>query len=162
MSEKTSVVVIGGGAAGLIAAWRAAERGADVLLLEKGKRLGTKILISGGGKCNLTHAGPMEDVRRAFRQNEASFLKASFLRFTNNDFLDILHRKGMETYVRPDGRIFPVPPADAHTVMEVLEAVVRASGVKIRRESPVRGCSPRGGKSRAFGWSTARRFARPE
>ena len=137
MSERFSVVVVGGGAAGLIAAWRAASAGADVLLLEKGKRLGTKILISGGGKCNLTHAGPMEAVRKAFRPNEAAFLKASFLKFTNEDFLKLLTGRGMDVYTRPDGRVFPVPPADAHVVMAALEAVVRDSGVRVRLESPV-------------------------
>ena len=75
------VIVVGGGAAGMLAAWRAAQRGARVTLLEKKNRLGTKILISGGGKCNLTHAGEMEEIRRQFRSNEAIFLKPSFYRF---------------------------------------------------------------------------------
>ena len=83
MSE---VIVIGGGAAGMMAARRAAECGAQVTLLEKNDKLGLKILISGGGKCNLTHAGPMEDVRAKFRPNEARFLKPSFYKFTNDDF----------------------------------------------------------------------------
>ena len=66
MSNKP-VVVVGAGAAGIMAAWRAATLGAPVILLEKTNRLGTKILISGGGKCNITHDGPLEDVLRAFR-----------------------------------------------------------------------------------------------
>ncbi len=73
-----------------------------------------KILISGGGKCNVTHAGPIEDVRAHFRVNEGRFLRPSFYRFTNDDFvLRMLTDKGMEVYTRPDGRIFPVPPQDA-------------------------------------------------
>ena len=114
------VIVIGGGAAGILAARRAAECGAKVTLLEKNERLGMKILISGGGKCNLTHDGTMEEIRRQFRPNEGRFLKPSFYRFTNQDFLKILHDRGMETYTRPDGRIFPVEPANAKDVVAIL------------------------------------------
>jgi predicted Rossmann fold flavoprotein len=134
MSE---VIVVGGGAAGMLAAWRAAQRGARVTLLEKKGRLGTKILISGGGKCNLTHAGEMEEIRRQFRSNEAGFLKPSFYRFTNEDFLELLTGQGMKVYTRPDGRIFPVPPTDAKDVVEILERHVRDAGVKVRLDCPV-------------------------
>ena len=127
-----NVIVIGGGAAGMLAARRAAECGAKVTLLEKNDRLGMKILISGGGKCNLTHDGPMEDVRAKFRPNEARFLKPSFYRFTNRDFLAILHDRGMETYVRPDGRVFPVEPANAKDVAALLTGYIEESGVAIR------------------------------
>src|SRR5579859_5680014 len=133
------VLVVGGGAAGLLAAKRAAECGARVTLLEKNARLGMKILISGGGKCNLTHAGPMEELRAAFRPNEARFLKPSFYRFTNDDFLALLHDAGMSTYERPDGRVFPVEPCDAKDVMVVLERVVRSAGVTVVTNSGVSG-----------------------
>src|SRR3569623_382433 len=83
----SSVFVLGGGAAGMLAAYTAAMQGARVLLLEKKNRLGTKILISGGGKCNVAHAGPMEEVRARFRANEGRFLRPSFYRFTNDDFV---------------------------------------------------------------------------
>src|SRR5579859_5199281 len=99
------VIVVGGGAAGLIAAKRAAECGARVTLLEKNARLGMKILISGGGKCNLTHTGSMEELRAAFRPNEARFLKPSFYRYTNDDFLAILHQAGMQTYRSEERRV---------------------------------------------------------
>ena len=133
------VLVIGGGAAGLLAARRAAQLGASVTLLEKNDRLGMKILISGGGKCNLTHAGTMEDMRAAFRPNEARFLKPCFYRFTNDDFLDILHQDGMATYIRPDGRVFPVEPANAKDVVAALERAVRQAGVEIVLGSAVGG-----------------------
>ena len=131
--------MVGGGAAGLIAAKRAAECGAQVTLLEKNDRLGMKILISGGGKCNLTHAGTMEEICAAFRSPEARFLKPSFYRFTNDDFLDILHQSGMQTYVRPDGRVFPVEPANAKDVVAVLEQSVSQVGVRIVTEAAVSG-----------------------
>lgn len=116
----------------MLAARRATEGGARVTLLEKNDRLGMKILISGGGKCNLTHAGPMEDVRAKFRANEARFLKPAFYRFTNEDFLNILHERGMATYTRPDGRFFPVEPANAKDVVALLTSYVVEAGVTIR------------------------------
>ncbi len=140
------VIVIGGGAAGMLAARRAAELGASVTLLEKNERLGMKILISGGGKCNLTHDGPMEDVRAKFRPNEARFLKPSFYRFTNTQFLDILHARGMKTYVRPDGRVFPVEPANAKDVAALLTGYVEEAGVTVRYSSPVSGLVAEGGR----------------
>jgi predicted Rossmann fold flavoprotein len=137
MSEIVEVVVVGAGAAGIVAAGRAAELGKRVVLLEKNDRLGMKILISGGGKCNLTHDGTMEELRAKFRPLEARFLKPAFYKFTNQQFLTILHRRGLPTYVRPDGRVFPVEPADAKTVVGVLSDYVRNSGVVVRSASPV-------------------------
>lgn len=136
-SEK--VIVIGGGAAGMLAARRAAERGAQVTLLEKNERLGMKILISGGGKCNLTHAGTMEEIRGKFRANEARFLKPAFYKFTNTDFLHILHERGMATYSREDGRIFPVEPGNAKDVVALLTCFVEEAGVEIRYGAAVTG-----------------------
>lgn len=101
------VLVIGGGAAGMFAAWRAASLGARTRLLEKNGRLGLKIHISGGGKCNITHGGDMEALRRAFEPNEARFLHAAFRRFTNEDVLDLLRARGVTVHTRPDGRVFP-------------------------------------------------------
>ncbi len=140
------IIVIGGGAAGMLAARRAAEGGARVTLLEKNDRLGMKILISGGGKCNLTHAGPMEDVRAKFRANEARFLKPSFYRFTNDDFLKILHDRGMATYVRPDGRIFPVEPANAKDVVAHLTDYVTEAGVSVKYGAAVTGLAMDSGR----------------
>src|SRR3954447_17634888 len=125
------VIVVGGGAAGIIAAWRAAAAGVSTLLLEKNDRLGIKLHISGGGKCNITHAGLMHDVRMAFAANEARFLRPSFHRFTNEDVLALLHGRGVETYTRPDGRIFPVS-GRADDVVEGLTWHARQAGVEIR------------------------------
>src|SRR6266852_5260768 len=75
------IVVIGAGAAGIIAAWRAASLGARVTMFEKNDRIGMKILISGGGKCNITHDGTVEEVLSGFRASEARFLRPSIYRF---------------------------------------------------------------------------------
>src|SRR5450755_4435228 len=102
------VIVVGAGAAGIIASWRAAQLGACVVLLEKSVRIGTKILISGGGKCNIAHDGELEDVLHAFRPNEARFIRPACYRFTNRQIIRMLTSRGLEVYTRPDGRIFPV------------------------------------------------------
>lgn len=132
------VIVIGGGAAGLIASWRAASLGAEVTLLEKTSRLGTKILISGGGKCNITHAGETEEVLAAFRPNERKFLRPSFYAFGSQDVLKLVQHNGLKVYTRPDGRVFPVD-GTARDVVDSLVSHVRRSRVRIRLDSPVLG-----------------------
>jgi predicted Rossmann fold flavoprotein len=142
------VIVIGGGAAGLIAAWRCAGRGVPTLLLEKNERLGIKLHISGGGKCNITHAGPMDDVRMAFEPHEARFLRAPFLRFSNDDVLALLHARGVETYARPDGRVFPIS-GRADDVVDALAWHAREAGAEIRCDAPVEGIETVGGHVRS-------------
>lgn len=133
---KPDVVVIGAGAAGIFAAWRAASLGANVVLLEKTQRIGTKILISGGGKCNICHDGPIEEVLKPFRQNEARFIRPSVYRFPNHVIVDMLTSRGLEVYTRPDGRIFPVHQT-AKDVVAILHDYLSESGVKLYLNTPV-------------------------
>lgn len=128
--------MIGAGAAGILAALHAAELGARVLILEKTPRLGTKITISGGGKCNITHDGPLEDVLRAFRPNEARFIRPACYRFPPPRIVEMLTRKGLEVYTRPDGRIFPVD-GTAKDVVRILTDYLHEAGVRVRLEAPV-------------------------
>jgi len=121
----------------MIAAWSAATSGAHVILLEKTSRLGTKILISGGGKCNITHDGPIEDVLKEFRPNEARFIRPACYRFLNTRIVEMLTDRGLLVYTRDDGRIFPVDQT-AKDVVAILEEYVREAGVEIRLDSPVR------------------------
>ena len=130
------IIVIGGGAAGMIAAWKAASSGAKVILLEKNAKLGIKLLISGGGKCNITHGGEMEDLRSQFKTNEARFLKHSFHQFTNADILSHLNQCGVETYERDDGRVFP-RSGKAGDVIHALRRLMERAGVEIRLSTPV-------------------------
>jgi predicted Rossmann fold flavoprotein len=132
------IIVIGAGGAGLIAAARAAECGAHVLLLERNSRPGIKLLISGGGKCNITHDGTMDHVRSAFHPREARFLKPAFHRFTNRDIRDRLERHGVPTLAREDGRVFPVS-GHAKDVVAALTHPLRALGVEIRLATRVDG-----------------------
>lgn len=135
--ERHDVVVVGAGAAGIIAAWNAASLGARTLLVEKTNRIGTKILVSGGGKCNITHDGPLEDVLRAFRPNEARFIRPACYRFTNRQIVDLLTDRGLRVYTREDGRIFPVDQT-AKDVVAILRTYLVDAGVDIRLETPIK------------------------
>ncbi len=123
-----SIIIIGAGGAGLIAAWRCALAGAPVTILERNAKPGIKLLISGGGKCNITHAGPIEEVCNAFLPREARFLKPSFYRFTNNDMLALLDARGVKTYARDNGRVFPVSGRAGDVVQALVDAVKEAGG----------------------------------
>jgi predicted flavoprotein YhiN len=132
------VLVVGGGAAGILAAWRAASLGARVTILEKTNRLGTKILVSGGGKCNVAHAGPLEQVLKAFRPEEARFIRPACYRLTNEDIVELMTSRGLRVYTREDGRVFPVDQT-AKDVVAILEGYLEEVGVEVQRESPVTG-----------------------
>lgn len=122
----------------MIAAWRAGSLGAPVILLEKNSRLGIKILVSGGGKCNVTHGGTMEEMRQQFRTAEARFLRHSFHCFSNTDVRALLDEKGVATYERPNGKIFPVDEK-AGDIVHAFRRKMEESGVEIRCSSPVSG-----------------------
>jgi len=143
------VVVVGAGAAGIIAAWRAASLGASVRLIEKTNRLGTKILISGGGKCNITHDGPLEDVLKAFRPNEARFIRPSCYRFRNHEIVEMLTSRGLRVYTRPDGRIFPVDQT-AKDVVAILQSYLDDVRVRLELETSVLAITATNGKIRGI------------
>lgn len=141
------VIVVGGGAAGLVAAWRAASLGHRVTLLEANGRLGVKLRISGGGKCNLTHDGPPRALLAAFTKEQARFLRPSLHAFGNEEVRDLLRREGVATYVRDNGRVFPLDrPGSAAAVVAALESLIHRAGVEVRRGARVTGllgCAPR-------------------
>lgn len=134
--QDPDIIVIGAGAAGIFAAWRAATLGSKVLLLEKTSRIGTKILISGGGKCNVAHDGDLEDVLKAFRPNEARFIRPACYRLTNAEIIEFFTFRGLEVYTRPDGRVFPVHQT-ARDVVAILTRCLEEAGVQIQLDSAV-------------------------
>ncbi len=140
------VIVVGGGAAGLVAAWRAASLGHQVQLLEANGRLGVKLRISGGGKCNITHDGAPRSLLEAFSSPQARFLRPALLAFDNQAVVELLRREGVETYSRDNGRIFPLDrPGSAGAVVAAFEALVRRAGVDVRtgaRVTALRGQAP--------------------
>ena len=151
------VVVVGAGAAGVFAAWRAASLGARTVLVEKTPRIGTKILISGGGKCNVAHAGPIEDVLRAFRPDEARFLRPACYRLPNDAIVRLMTDRGLRVYTRDDGRVFPIDQT-AKDVVGILRSYLDEAGVEVRLETPVERIVAREGRIAgiALGEPTAR------
>ena len=101
------VVVIGGGPAGMMAAINSAENGNDVILLEKNKTFGKKLLITGKGRCNITSSLPMEDFIKNTPGN-GMFLYSAFNSFTNKDIIKFLKQQGLEVKEERGNRIFPV------------------------------------------------------
>ena len=126
----TKVIVIGGGAGGLLAAGRAAECGASVVLLEKNGILGRKIRITGKGRGNITNTADLNEFIAAFGPN-GKFLYGSFSRFSNQDLIELLERLGVPTKVERGGRVFPQSDRAAD-VVTALEAWLRELGVEIR------------------------------
>jgi hypothetical protein len=114
------IVVVGAGAAGLMAAIRAAECGRRVLLLEKNRKAGVKILMSGGTRCNLTHATDNRGIVAAFGP-PGRFLYSSLAAFSVQDTLDFFQSEGVATKIEETGKIFPV----SNKALDVLDALLR-------------------------------------
>ncbi len=125
-----NVVIIGGGAAGMIAAGTAAKRGLSVALIEKNRLLGKKLLITGKGRCNITNA--CEDVEELIQNvtKNSSFLYSAFYGFTNYDTIDFFNSIGVETKVERGNRVFPVSDKSM-TVVSALERYIKKVGVEI-------------------------------
>lgn len=136
LAMKWDVLVIGGGPAGMMAAGRAAARGARVLLLEKNDILGKKLLISGGGRCNVTNN--QTDNRLFLKKLEASskYLFSAFSQWNVESTLDFFHERNMPTKVENELRVFPVSNS-AQSVWDVLHRYMKEGNVTIQTESPV-------------------------
>src|SRR4030042_1113833 len=118
-SASKCIIVIGAGAGGMIAAGRAAEAGASVLLLEKMEHAGKKLLISGKTRCNLTNTRDLDNFI-AMYGNNGHFLYSAFNRFFRDELLAFLKRYGVRTKIESDGRIFPASN-DAGEVVRALK-----------------------------------------
>ncbi|MBM3269915.1 MAG: aminoacetone oxidase family FAD-binding enzyme [Candidatus Sericytochromatia bacterium] len=137
--RTTTVAVVGGGAAGMLAAIAAARGGAPTLLLEKTGRLGLKLQISGGGRCNVTNA--QEDPRELARMcpGNGRFMMDAFRAYPPGEVLALLRRRGVPTKVEaPYGKVFPRSDRSLD-VLGALEAEMGAAGVEVRTGAPVAG-----------------------
>ena len=123
--------MVGGGAAGFFAAIAAAEAGADVTLLEKTTRFLDKVRISGGGRCNVTHAcfEPREFATRYPRGGRA--LLSPFQKFSARDTVDWFAARGVKLKTETDGRMFPVTDS-SQTIVDCLTNAAQKAGVKLR------------------------------
>ncbi|MEX2104082.1 MAG: aminoacetone oxidase family FAD-binding enzyme, partial [Bacilli bacterium] len=129
------VIVIGGGPSGLMASIAASSNGAKVLLIDKGDKLGRKLGISGGGRCNVTNAKEINEIIKNIPGN-GRFLHSSFANFNNRDIIRFFEDLGIRLKEEDRGRMFPVSDK-AKTVVEVLLRKVREQGVEFRVNSPV-------------------------
>lgn len=133
--KKRKIIVIGGGAAGLMAAGQAAAGGADVLLLEKMKRPGRKISITGKGRCNITNIAEMKEFIDHFGKN-GRFLRQAFSRFFAPELMAFLEQQGLALVSERGGRIFPAS-GKASDVVKVFQQWLQKSGVEIKTDAKV-------------------------
>jgi predicted Rossmann fold flavoprotein len=133
-------IIIGAGAAGLMAAIHAAERGRRVLLLEKGRKAGVKILMSGGTRCNITHNCDSRGIIEAFGPN-GKFLHSALAALSVQDTLDFFYAEGVATKVEETGKIFPVSDRAADVLGALLQRLHR-SGARLALGEPVRDIQP--------------------
>jgi predicted flavoprotein YhiN len=122
------VIVIGAGASGMMAAGKAAESGAQVLLLEKTDNPGKKILISGKTRCNLSNTKDIDSFVDMFGQN-GRFLLSAFHQFFRHDLLLFLKRHGVDTKIENEGRVFPASD-NAGDIVEALSGYLRENHVR--------------------------------
>ena len=142
---KYNVAVIGGGPAGMIAAGRAGELGSHVVLIEKNKSLGTKLLIAGKGRCNITNGKdrPREMIEK-FGEN-GKFLFSLFSRFGVDEVINFFESNGLKTKVERGGRVFPISDK-SQDVLDVLINYLEKTDVDIRTNAKVRKIIKKGNK----------------
>lgn len=123
------VIIIGGGAAGLMAGITAARQGASVVVLERMKEPGKKMMITGKGRCNITNACPMEEFIPNLPGN-GKFLFSALQQFTNDDLLRLFQEQGLETVTERGGRVFPAT-GKAKDVIAVLRSALQKAGGRL-------------------------------
>ena len=134
------VAVIGGGPAGMMAAGRAAELGARVVLIEKNKTLGKKLLTTGGGRCNVTNAELDNKKMLAKFKDSGKFLASTFSQWNVQSSLDFFHSRSMPTKIEAEQRVFPLSNS-ARSVWDTLVEYLTATAenpVTVISNSPVK------------------------
>jgi predicted Rossmann fold flavoprotein len=129
-------IVIGGGPSGLMASVGAASNGARVLLIDKGEKLGRKLAISGGGRCNVTNRLPVDEIIKHIPGN-GRFLYSAFSIFNNEDIISFFEGLGIKLKEEDHGRMFPVSNK-ATDVVQALLGKIKQLGVQIRTNTPVK------------------------
>ncbi|MBU2102645.1 MAG: NAD(P)/FAD-dependent oxidoreductase [Candidatus Omnitrophota bacterium] len=121
------VAIIGAGAAGMLAAIRAAQCGARVILVERNNAAGRKLLITGGGRCNLTNTASLDIFINKFKPT-GEFLRSAFFSLSNEDLMNFIRTQGLELTVEERGRVIPATN-DSASVVRVLEHSLKNTGV---------------------------------
>ncbi|GGI65924.1 NAD(P)/FAD-dependent oxidoreductase [Enterococcus alcedinis] len=136
MNKNFDVIVVGGGTSGMMAAVAAAEKGSRVLLVEKNKRFGKKLLMTGGGRCNVTNNRDVDDLIRHIPGN-GKFLYSTFSQFNNYDVMAFFEENGVALKEEDHGRMFPVSNKSA-TIVEALVNRMKALGVEFAMNTAVK------------------------
>ena len=131
-----NVIIVGGGAAGMMAAIQAARSGAKVALYEKNDRLGKKLFITGKGRCNLTNACDMEDLLKSVMKNY-KFMYSSFQNFNNWEALGFFEDLGVPTKIERGNRVFPASDHSSD-VIRAMEKEMERCGVHVMLRQPVK------------------------
>ncbi len=129
------VIVIGGGPAGMFAAYFAAKNGHKVTLLEQNEKLGKKLYITGKGRCNITNAADMEELFRNVCSNR-KFLYSAFYSYTNEQVIDFFESYGLATKVERGNRVFPVSDHSSDVIAALTKAL-KDVGVEVRLHTKV-------------------------
>ena len=134
---KYDAAIIGGGPAGMIAAGRAGELGARVILVEKNKNLGRKLLITGKGRCNITNKTdkPREFINKFGKNGE--FLFSAFSRFGTEETINFFENLNVKTKIERGGRVFPISDK-SQDILNALINYLRKSNVKLKLNSEVK------------------------
>jgi predicted Rossmann fold flavoprotein len=128
--QKYDTIIVGGGAAGLMAAGHSAELGLKVLVLERMNHVGRKLGITGKGRCNITNTAPLDEFIRLVQPN-GRFLRSSFSNFFSDDLIDFFNRIGVKTVTERGGRVFP-EGGKATEVVRLMTRWCEKSGVEIK------------------------------
>lgn len=126
----SKVIVIGGGPAGMFAAYFAAKNGHKVTLLEQNEKLGKKLYITGKGRCNITNASDMEDLFNNVCSNQ-KFLYSAFYSYTNDQVVDFFESYGLRTKVERGNRVFPVSDHSSDVIATLTKAL-KEVGVEVK------------------------------
>lgn len=129
------VLVVGGGTSGMMAAISAAEHGAKVAVIEKNSSLGRKLLVTGGGRCNVTNNRDKEEIIAHIPGN-GRFLYSAFYQYDNYDIMDFFRSNGVTLKEEDHGRMFPITDK-SRTILEALIGIMDRLEVDIYTEAPV-------------------------
>ncbi len=131
----SKMIIVGGGPAGMMAAYQAAMNGSEVLLLERNEKLGKKLFITGKGRCNVTNFADLEQVFRNILTNP-KFLNSSIRQFTNRDVYDFFNDRGCPLKVERGDRVFPESDHSSD-IIRTMEKALKEVGVDIRLHTKV-------------------------